>query len=172
MEDEEPGSMYKNVVLGGDVWDLLDELMIYMRNPMRYFEKKVKFVRVIYSTCYLFRTCLKFKLFPCLDLTVCCTCIQGVLLSGPPGTGKTLFARTLSKESGMPFIFASGAEFSDSEKSGAARINELFSMARRNVSFSLSHTYFIEPRVDSNLPTSNTPSDITDILCGSLQMKL
>ncbi|KAK2972038.1 hypothetical protein RJ640_005058 [Escallonia rubra] len=96
-------SMYKEVVLGGDVWDLLDELMIYMGNPMQYYEKDVKFVR-------------------------------GVLLSGPPGTGKTLFARTLAKESGMPFVFASGAEFTDSEKSGAARINEMFSIARRNVS--------------------------------------
>ncbi|XP_076885608.1 ATP-dependent zinc metalloprotease FTSH 12, chloroplastic-like [Bidens hawaiensis] len=57
---------------------------------------------------------------------------QGVLLSGPPGTGKTLFARTLAKESGMPFVFASGAEFTDSEKSGAARINQMFSVARRN----------------------------------------
>ncbi|XP_051125031.1 ATP-dependent zinc metalloprotease FTSH 12, chloroplastic [Andrographis paniculata] len=97
----ETKSMYKDVVLGGDVWDLLDELMIYMGNPMRYYEKEVKFVR-------------------------------GVLLSGPPGTGKTLFARTLAKESGLPFVFASGAEFTDSEKSGAARINELFSIARRN----------------------------------------
>lgn len=64
-------------------------------------------------------------------------CAQGVLLSGPPGTGKTLFARTLSKESGLPFVFASGAEFTDSEKSGAARINEMFSIARRNVSIHL-----------------------------------
>ncbi|KAM4070889.1 hypothetical protein ACB094_11G019400 [Castanea mollissima] len=94
-------SMYKEVVIGGDVWDLLDELMIYMGNPMQYYEKGVKFVR-------------------------------GVLLSGPPGTGKTLFARTLAKESGLPFVFASGAEFTDSEKSGAARINEMFSIARRN----------------------------------------
>ncbi|XP_059443168.1 ATP-dependent zinc metalloprotease FTSH 12, chloroplastic isoform X1 [Corylus avellana] len=97
----ETKSMYKEVVLGGDVWDLLDELMIYMGNPMKYYEKGVKFVR-------------------------------GVLLSGPPGTGKTLFARTLAKESGLPFVFASGAEFTDSEKSGAARINEMFSIARRN----------------------------------------
>ncbi|XP_058072088.1 ATP-dependent zinc metalloprotease FTSH 12, chloroplastic isoform X2 [Magnolia sinica] len=94
-------SMYKEVILGGDVWDLLDELMIYMGNPLQYYEKQVQFVR-------------------------------GVLLSGPPGTGKTLFARTLAKESGMPFVFASGAEFTDSEKSGAARINEIFSIARRN----------------------------------------
>jgi cell division protease FtsH len=60
-----------------------------------------------------------------------------VLLSGPPGTGKTLFARTLAKESGLPFVFASGAEFTDSEKSGAARINEMFSIARRNVRINL-----------------------------------
>lgn len=93
--------MYKEVVLGGDTWDLLDELMIYMGNPMQYYEKEVKFVR-------------------------------GVLLSGPPGTGKTLFARTLAKQSGLPFVFASGAEFTDSRKSGAARINEIFSVARRN----------------------------------------
>ncbi|WOK99704.1 ATP-dependent zinc metalloprotease FTSH 12, chloroplastic [Canna indica] len=98
---DDPKSMYKEVVLGGDVWDLLDEIMIYMNNPMQYYEKQVGFVR-------------------------------GILLSGPPGTGKTLFARTLSKESGMPFVFASGAEFTDSEKSGAARINQIFSTARRN----------------------------------------
>ncbi|KAM2949019.1 hypothetical protein FF1_035960 [Malus domestica] len=97
----ETKSMSKEVVLGGDVWDLLDELMVYMGNPMQYYEREVKFVR-------------------------------GVLLSGPPGTGKTLFARTLAKESGMPFVFASGAEFTDSEKSGAAKINEMFSIARRN----------------------------------------
>ncbi|KAE9620831.1 hypothetical protein Lal_00019631 [Lupinus albus] len=97
----ETKSMYKEVVLGGDVWDLLDELMIYMGNPMQFYEKGVQFVR-------------------------------GVLLSGPPGTGKTLFARTLAKEGGLPFVFASGAEFTDSEKSGAARINEMFSIARRN----------------------------------------
>lgn len=40
--------MYKEVVLGGDVWDLLDEIMIYMNNPMEYYEKQVAFVRVIY----------------------------------------------------------------------------------------------------------------------------
>lgn len=40
-------SMHDEVVLGGDVWDLLDELMIYMGNPMQYYEKKVQFVRVM-----------------------------------------------------------------------------------------------------------------------------
>ncbi|GJY90640.1 zinc knuckle CX2CX4HX4C containing protein [Tanacetum coccineum] len=54
----------------------------------------------------------------------------GVLLSGPPGNGKMLFAQTLAKESEMPFMFASGAEFTDSEKSGAARINKIFLIAR------------------------------------------
>ncbi|KAJ4754538.1 ATP-dependent zinc metalloprotease FtsH [Rhynchospora pubera] len=94
--------MYKEVVLGGDAWDLLDEIMIYLKNPMDYYERGVPFVR-------------------------------GILLSGPPGTGKTLFARTLSKESGLPFIFASGADFADrKKKSGAAMINRLFITARRN----------------------------------------
>ncbi|XP_076881084.1 ATP-dependent zinc metalloprotease FTSH 12, chloroplastic-like [Bidens hawaiensis] len=48
-EVDETKSMYKDVVLGGDVWDLLDELMIYMRNPMQYYEKEVKFVRCNYK---------------------------------------------------------------------------------------------------------------------------
>lgn len=54
--------MYKEVVLGGDVWDLLDEIMIYMNNPMEYYEKQVAFVRVIlciiHSSVYY-----EFKLF-------------------------------------------------------------------------------------------------------------
>lgn len=39
--------MYKEVILGGDVWDLLDEILIYMSNPMQFFEREVQFVRVI-----------------------------------------------------------------------------------------------------------------------------
>lgn len=100
-EDGGIESMSREVVLGGDVWDLLEEIMIYMRNPMQYYEREVQFVR-------------------------------GILLFGPPGTGKTLFARSLSNKGGLPFVFASGAEFTDSEKSGAAKINEMFSIARRN----------------------------------------
>lgn len=46
----ETKSMYKEVVLGGDVWDLLDELMIYMGNPMQYYEKGVQFVRVTFTS--------------------------------------------------------------------------------------------------------------------------
>ena len=45
--------MYKEVVLGGDVWDLLDELMIYMGNPMQYYERGVQFVRVIFYFFFL-----------------------------------------------------------------------------------------------------------------------
>lgn len=40
--------MYKEVILGGDVWDLLDEIMVYMRNPMQFFEREVQFVRVMF----------------------------------------------------------------------------------------------------------------------------
>nr|QKY65072.1 FTSH protease 12 [Passiflora biflora] len=94
-------SMHKDVVLGGDVWDLLDEMMMYMRNPMQYYERGVKFV-------------------------------QGVLIAGPPGTGKTLFARALAKESGLAFVYASGAELLESKCGGSVRINEMFSIARRN----------------------------------------
>lgn len=94
-------SMYKEVILGDDVWDILDELMIYMRNPMQYYEKEVSFVR-------------------------------GILLHGPPGTGKTHFARTLAKQSGLPFIYATGAEFADLGKNGAQKIKEMFHLAKRN----------------------------------------
>ncbi|CAA2973370.1 ATP-dependent zinc metalloprotease FTSH 12, chloroplastic [Olea europaea subsp. europaea] len=101
--------MYKDVVLGGDVWDLLDELMIYMGNPMQYYEKDMKFVRV---SLYISKIDEAIKVCFSPDLQD---------------------ARTLAKESGLPFVFASGAEFTNSEKSGAARINELFSIARRKL---------------------------------------
>ena len=57
----ETKSMHKEVVLGGDVWDLLDELMIYMGNPMQYYERGVKFVRVSFSFLFF----LFFFPFPC-----------------------------------------------------------------------------------------------------------
>ncbi|GAB2286567.1 hypothetical protein Dimus_020964 [Dionaea muscipula] len=68
---------------------------------------------------------------------------RGVLLFGPPGTGKTLFARTLAKESGLPFVFASGAEFT--EQNGAAKINEMFIIARRNVRTSVLPYWLLFP---------------------------
>nr|QKY65085.1 FTSH protease 12 [Passiflora tenuiloba] len=94
-------SMHKDVVLGGDVWDLLDEMLMSMRNPMQYYERAVKSIR-------------------------------GVLIAGPPGTGKTLFARALANESGLAFVYASGGELLDSKRGGSVRINEMFSIARRN----------------------------------------
>lgn len=143
--------MYKEIVLGGDVWDLLDELMIYMGNPMQYYEKGVKFVRVNLTILSILAKTIYYSNLVQYDSF---NALQGVLLSGPPGTGKTLFARTLAKESGMPFVFASGAEFTDSEKSGAARINEIFSVARRNVSLLLLITKLTSYR-DGNIPQSN-----------------
>ncbi|CAA2991898.1 At1est13 [Olea europaea subsp. europaea] len=101
----ETKSMYKDVVLGGDVWDLLDELMIYVGNPMQCYEKDLKFVR---ASLYISKIDEAIK------------------------NRQTLFARTLAKESGLPFVLASGAEFTDSEKSGAARINELFNCKEKS----------------------------------------
>ncbi|KAG6543383.1 hypothetical protein Mapa_015297 [Marchantia paleacea] len=95
-------SQYKDVIVGGDIWQVIDEIMIYMRNPMKYYDKRVKLPR-------------------------------GILISGPPGTGKTLLARAIARESGLPFVFASGAEFVESSTgNGSDKIFDIFFTARAN----------------------------------------
>ncbi|XP_071693893.1 probable inactive ATP-dependent zinc metalloprotease FTSHI 3, chloroplastic [Rutidosis leptorrhynchoides] len=58
---------------------------------------------------------------------------KGVLLVGPPGTGKTLLARAVAGEAGVPFFTVSASEFVEMFVGrGAARIRDLFSVARKN----------------------------------------
>lgn len=59
---------------------------------------------------------------------------QGILISGPPGTGKTLLARAMARECGLPFVYASGADFVDSTgESGVDKVFNAFFTARANV---------------------------------------
>lgn len=56
---------------------------------------------------------------------------KGILLVGPPGTGKTLLARYLASQSGCGFIPTNASDFIEVYVgTGAARIRELFTMAR------------------------------------------
>ncbi|XP_074287335.1 putative inactive ATP-dependent zinc metalloprotease FTSHI 3, chloroplastic [Silene latifolia] len=58
---------------------------------------------------------------------------KGVLLVGPPGTGKTLLARAVAGEAGVPFFSVSASEFVELFVGrGAARIRDLFGVARKN----------------------------------------
>lgn len=57
---------------------------------------------------------------------------KGILLYGVPGTGKTMLARALAGEAGVSFIATSGSQFEEEYVGvGAARIRELFSLARK-----------------------------------------
>lgn len=58
---------------------------------------------------------------------------KGVLLQGPPGTGKTLLAQAIAGEASVPFYSIGGSDFVEMFAGvGAARVRELFSIAKRN----------------------------------------
>jgi cell division protease FtsH len=58
---------------------------------------------------------------------------KGLLFEGPPGTGKTLLAKAIAGESGVPFMFASGAGFAGMFiGTGNLRLHRMFSKARKH----------------------------------------
>lgn len=58
---------------------------------------------------------------------------KGILIYGPPGTGKTLLARATAGQAKVTFIAVAGSAFEETYVGkGAARIRELFDIARKN----------------------------------------
>lgn len=58
---------------------------------------------------------------------------KGVIIYGPPGTGKTMMARAIAGEAHVPFISVAGSAFDEVYVGkGAARVRELFKVAREN----------------------------------------
>ncbi len=58
---------------------------------------------------------------------------KGMLLYGEPGTGKTMMARAIAGEAQVAFIAVAGAEFDEEFVGvGAARVRQLFELARQN----------------------------------------
>ncbi len=56
----------------------------------------------------------------------------GIILYGPPGTGKTSVAKAIAKEIGVPFIMATGADFTRKYYGeGVESVKKLFAVARR-----------------------------------------
>lgn len=56
----------------------------------------------------------------------------GILIYGPPGTGKTMMARAIAGEANATFLAVSGSAFDERYVGvGAARVRELFKLARR-----------------------------------------
>lgn len=58
---------------------------------------------------------------------------KGVLLVGPSGSGKTLLAKAVAGEANVPFFSIAGSEFMEMLVGiGAARVRDLFSMAKKS----------------------------------------
>ncbi|MCS5711245.1 AAA family ATPase [Candidatus Berkiella aquae] len=78
---------------------------------------------------------------------------KGILIYGPPGTGKTLLARAIAGEANRTFISVSGSAFEEMfVGKGAARVRELFELARKNKPAII----FID-EIDALAPARNTP---------------